>query len=238
MSKRYLLKISGESIADKDNNQTFNTEKLNLVASVIGELVNQGNEVAIVIGAGNIWRGKLANTINIDPADADFMGMTATVINATALTAAIKNLGFKAVCMSAIHVPPITLPFDENKARALLADKNIVVFGGGTGKPFFTTDTAATLRAIQIEADGILMAKYGVDGVYSADPNLDKNAVFFDKLTFNEVLEKGLKVMDLSAIELVKDKDINIHVFNMDNPKNILKVVSGEKIGTIVSRGN
>lgn len=236
MYKRILLKISGESIADKNNNQTFNVAKLNEIASVIKTIVDMGIEVAIVIGAGNIWRGKYASTIGIDPADADYMGMTGTVINSVALSAAIKNTGIDSVCMSAIHIPPITLPFSEEEAKRLLDNKTVIVFGGGTGKPFFTTDTAATLRAIQIEADTILMAKYGVDGVFSADPHLDREAKFFPSLTFYEILEKGLQVMDLSAIELIKDKDIKIHVFNMEDPKNILKVVNGEKIGTIVSK--
>lgn len=236
MSKRILLKISGESIADKTNNETLNTKKLEQIASLIKEITLKDIEVAIVIGAGNIWRGKLASKLGIEPADADYMGMTGTVINAVALTAAIKNQGLKAQCMSAIHVPPITLPFDEDEAKKLLSEKNVLVFGGGTGKPFFTTDTAATLRAIQIDADEILMAKYGVDGVYSADPNLYENAIFFEKLTFLEVLDKGLQAMDLSAIELIKDKDICIRVFNMDDPKNIIKVVNGEKIGTIISK--
>lgn len=238
MAKRILLKISGESIADKENNFTFNTTKLEEIASLIHQIVNSGNQVGIVIGAGNIWRGKYASLLNIDPADADFMGMTGTVINAVALTAAIKNTGTKAICMSAINVPPITVPFDENEAIQALENNTVIVFGGGTGKPFFTTDTAATLRAIQIKADEILMAKYGVDGVFSADPKVDKTAVFFEKLTFSDVLERKLQVMDLSAIELIKDMDISIRVFNMEDPKNIIKVVSGEKIGTIISRGN
>ena len=236
MGKRILLKISGESIADKVNNFTFNTVKLNEIATLIKQIVDSGNQVGIVIGAGNIWRGKYASMLNIDPADADFMGMTGTVINAVALTAAIKNTGLNAICMSAINVPPITIPFDETEAKKALDNNTVIVFGGGTGKPFFTTDTAATLRAIQIDADEILMAKYGVDGVFSADPKLDKNAIFFDKLTFEEVLEKKLQVMDLSAIELIKDMDIAVRVFNMEDPKNIIKVVSGEKIGTIVSK--
>lgn len=236
MSKRILLKISGESIGDKTNNETLNTNKLEQIASLIKEITLKDIEVAIVIGAGNIWRGKLASKLGIDSAAADYMGMTGTVINAVALTAAIKNQGLKAECMSAIHIPPITLPFDEEEAKKLLSEKNVLVFGGGTGKPFFTTDTAATLRAIQIDADEILMAKYGVDGVYSADPNVYENATFFEKLTFSEVLDKGLQAMDLSAIELIKDKDLCIRVFNMDNPKNIIKVVNGEKIGTIISK--
>lgn len=236
MAKRILLKISGESIADKANNLTFNSSKLKEIASLIKEIVDAGTQVGIVIGAGNIWRGKYASSINIDPADADYMGMTGTIINAVALAAAIKNTGINAICMSAINISPITIPFDETEAKKALDQNTVIVFGGGTGKPFFTTDTAATLRAIQIDADEILMAKYGVDGVFSADPKLDKNAIFFEKLTYNEVLEKKLQVMDLSAIELVKDKDINIRVFNMEDPKNIIKVVKGEKIGTIVSK--
>lgn len=237
MYKRILLKISGESIADKDKNQTLNCEKLNAIAKEIKNLSNKGLQVGIVIGAGNIWRGKFAKKINIDPAEADYMGMLGTIINATALASALKNIDVKAAVMSAIHIDPITLPFEENNAKRLLEEGNVVVFGGGTGKPFYTTDTAATLRAIQIDADLICMAKYGIDGVYDDDPNINPNAKFIKNLTYDQILSSKLQVMDLSAVELIKDKDIEIRVFNMDNPRNIEKVVNGENIGTIIKRG-
>lgn len=234
--KRILLKISGESIADKTKNQTLNCEKLQAIATCIKNLVNSGIQVGVVIGAGNIWRGKFASKLNIDAAQADYMGMLGTIINAVALTNALKKADTPAVSMSAINIDPITIEFDAEKAKEYLNQNNVVVFGGGTGKPFFTTDTAATLRAIQVEADAIFMAKYGVDGVYSADPNIDKDAKFLKQLTFQEILDKGLQVMDISAIELIKDKDIEVRVFNMDDPKNIENVVKDKNIGTIITR--
>lgn len=208
MYKRILLKISGESIAYKEKNQTLNCDKLNAIAAVIKTLHNLGIQVGVVIGAGNIWRGKFASKINIDPAEADYMGMLGTIINATALSSALKSIDVKSVAMSAIQVDPITVPFNQDEAKKYLDDGYVVVFGGGTGKPFFTTDTAATLRAIQIDADLICMAKYGVDGVYDDDPNKNPNAKFIKNLTFNEILNSKLLVMDLSAVELIKDKDI------------------------------
>lgn len=238
MYKRILLKISGESIAYKEKNQTLNCDKLNAIAAVIKTLHNLGIQVGVVIGAGNIWRGKFASKINIDPAEADYMGMLGTIINATALSSALKSIDVKSVAMSAIQVDPITVPFNQDEAKKYLDDGYVVVFGGGTGKPFFTTDTAATLRAIQIDADLICMAKYGVDGVYDDDPNKNPNAKFIKNLTFNEILNSKLLVMDLSAVELIKDKDIEVRVFNMDDPKNIEKVVNGENIGTIITKGN
>lgn len=237
MYKRILLKISGESIAYKEKNQTLNCDKLNAIAAVIKTLHNLGIQVGIVIGAGNIWRGKFASKINIDPAEADYMGMLGTVINATALSSALKNIGVKSIAMSAIQVDPITVPFNQDEAKKYLDEGYVVVFGGGTGKPFFTTDTAATLRAIQIDADLICMAKYGVDGVYDDDPNKNPDAKFIKNLTFNEILNSKLLVMDLSAVELIKDKDIEVRVFNMDDPKNIERVVNGENIGTIITKG-
>ena len=234
--KRVLLKISGESIADKTKNQTLNCDKLQSIASAIKNLVSQGLEIAVVIGAGNIWRGKFASKLNIEPKEADYMGMLGTIINAVALTNALKKISVNSCCMSAINVDPITMPIDEDRAKHLLSSQTVVVFGGGTGKPFYTTDTAATLRAIQIDADAICMAKYGIDGVYTSDPNKDENAKFLKHLTFSEILSKNLQVMDISAIELIKDKDIVVRVFNMDDPKNIEKVVNDENIGTIITR--
>ena len=234
--KRILLKISGESIADKTKNQTLNCEKLQNIAKTIKFLIDEGVQVGVVIGAGNIWRGKFASKLNIEPAQADYMGMLGTIINAVALTNALKKIGTDSITMSAINIDPITIPFDEHLAKQYLSENKVVVFGGGTGKPFFTTDTAATLRAIQVDADAICMAKYGVDGVYTSDPNKDPNAKFLKKLTFNQILEQNLQVMDISAIELIKDKDIIVRVFNMDNPKNIEKVVKDENIGTIITR--
>ncbi len=237
MYKRILLKISGEAIADKEHAQTLNTDKLHLIAKEIKNLHDLGAEVAVVIGAGNIWRGKFAPKLGIDAAEADYMGMIGTIINSVALASTLKANGVGAYAMSAIQVDPVTIPFDADKAKELLDAGNVIVFGGGTGKPFFTTDTAATLRAIQIDADVICMAKYGVDGVFTSDPRVDKDAKLLKHITYQEVLDKKLEVMDLSAIELIKDKDIEIRVFNMSDPKNIEKVVKGENIGTIVSRG-
>lgn len=235
MYKRVLIKISGESLSDKDNHQTLNTVKLSHLAKIFKELHEKGIQIGIVVGAGNIWRGKFANLLNIDPVEADFMGMTGTIINAVAISSALKQLGVPSKVYSAINIDPITLPFDEKNVQKDIVD-NVLVFGGGLGKPFYTTDTASSLRAIQIDADVILMGKNGCDGVYDSDPNSNPNAKKYDILTFQEILDKKLGVMDLSAAELLKDKDIEIKVFSMDNVENIIKVVSGDNIGTTIRR--
>jgi len=235
MYKRVLYKISGEALQDKENGISFKASVLKDIADVIKMLREKGVEVGIVVGGGNIWRGKLADQIGIDPETADYMGMTGTVINAVAITSALRKAGCPAITFSAIDVNPITTHFDVDVVNELIK-KNVCVFGGGTGKPFMSTDTAASLRAKQIKADVILMGKHGVDGVYSDDPNKNPNAQKFDILTFDEVIERKLGVMDLGALEMLKDTDIEIKVFSLKDPLNVVKVCEGQKIGSTVRR--
>jgi len=233
MYKRILLKISGESLQDKVNHQTLNTEKLGALAKVVKAMREKGVQVGIVVGGGNIWRGKFASLLNIDPVEADFMGMTGTIINAAAISSALKQIGVPSKVYSPINIDPITVPFDEEKVKTDINDF-VLVFGGGIGKPFFTTDTACSLRAIQIDADVILMGKNGTDGVYDSDPNLNPNAKKYDTLTFNDVINQKLGVMDLTAVDLIKDKGIEVKVFSLDDVDNIRRVAFGEIIGTTI----
>lgn len=238
MYKRILLKLSGEALKDENNNSIFNVENLEEMAGVIKELSEKGTGVAVVIGAGNIWRGKLASSIGIDPVYADFMGMMGTVINAVALSSSLRKHGVNTVVYSAI--PPIdgvTLPYNKEEADEALKEGKVVFLAGGTGKPFFTTDTAAALRAVELNCDAILMGKNGVDGIYTDDPDTNPNAEFIKTITFDEIIERNLQVMDISAVELIKDTHINVRVFSMADPHNFLRVVSGEDIGTTVKRG-
>lgn len=237
MYKRILLKLSGEALADKEHCQTLNCEKLNVIASEIKNLHKMNVEIGVVIGAGNIWRGKFADSIGIEHAEADYMGMIGTVINSVALASALKKIGVKAEVMSALMVEPMTQMYDAKIAVEKMKAGIVMVFGGGTGKPFFTTDTAATMRAIEINANVILMGKFGVDGVFSDDPRTNPNAHLIKEITFQEIIDKKLEVMDMSAVELIKDKNIDIRVFNMNNPNNIKQVVLGENIGTTVRKG-
>jgi len=235
--KRILLKLSGEALADKVQNQTFNCQKISSFAKEIKQLHEKGIEIGIVIGAGNIWRGKFADLIGIDYEEADYMGMIGTIINSVALASALKKVGVPSLVMSAINIDPVTIPYDPELARQKLKEKTVVVFGGGTGKPYFTTDTAATMRAIEIEADVILMGKYGVDGVYDTDPRNNSDAHLLKKISHQEIIDKKLEVMDLSAVELIKNQSIDIRVFNMNDPTNINKVTFGEDIGTTIKKG-
>ncbi|MDR0934786.1 MAG: UMP kinase [Erysipelotrichaceae bacterium] len=237
MYKRILLKLSGEALADKKQNQTLNCEKLNVIAKEIKKIHNEGVQIGIVVGAGNIWRGKFAEQIGIERAEADYMGMIGTIINSVALASALKNIGVDSEVMSAIDVEPVTNPYNIKTAIEKLEKGVVLVFGGGTGKPYFTTDTAATMRAIEIGADVILMGKYGVDGIYDSDPKVNPTAKLIKDITFDEILAKKLKVMDLTAVELIKDKNIDIRVFNMDDPDNIEKATLDNEIGTTARKG-
>ncbi len=237
MYKRILLKLSGEALKGDDSEFILDVKYLQTVVQIIKELHDDGFEIAVVIGAGNIWRGKLADDIGIERVEADYMGMFGTVINAVATASALKKIDVDSIVFSAIpEISGVTVDYDKNAAKAALINKKIVFLAGGTGKPFFTTDTAATLRALELDCDAILMAKNGVDGVYSDDPNKNKNAEFIKDITYDEILERGLKVMDKSAVELIKDKDIVIRVFNMNDTSNFLKVAHDEDIGTTCHR--
>ena len=235
--KRVLLKLSGEALADKNNNMILENYSLDQVAASIKLMVDKGMEVAVVVGAGNIWRCKLAKQIGIERSTADYMGMLGTIINALALQSAIEKTGIGCRVLSALEIKAVAETYIRRRAIRHLEKGRVVIFAGGTGNPYFTTDTCATLRAMEIEADAILMAKNGVDGVYTADPKVDKNAQFIKTITFDEMLKRELRVMDPTAIALLKDNQIEIRVFDMNEPTNIEKLINGEDIGTTIIKG-
>jgi uridylate kinase len=230
--KRILLKLSGESLM---GNKQFgiDNERLAQYATQIKEVVQQGVEVAIVIGGGNIFRGVQAEEGGMDRTHGDYMGMLATMINSMALQASLESVGVKTRLMSAIEMREISEPFVRRRAVRHLEKGRVVIFGAGTGNPFFTTDSAASLRAIEINADVILKGTR-VDGIYTADPEKDKTATKFDFISFDDAYSRGLKVMDMTAFTLCKENNLPIIVFDMDTPGNLQKLISGEQVGTIV----
>ncbi|MDD4377147.1 MAG: UMP kinase [Eubacteriales bacterium] len=228
--KRVLLKISGEALAGNDK-FGINEEMTRKVAAEVKQIHQLGVEVAIVVGGGNFWRGRTSK--DMDRATADYMGMLATVMNSLALQDAFLAEGISARVQTAIEMKEIAEPYARRRALSHLDHKDVVIFGAGTGNPFFSTDTAAALRAAEIDADVILLAKK-VDAVYSDDPETNPNAIKYDELSHMEVIEKDLKVMDLTAATLCKDNNIAIHVFAIAEEGNVLKAVYGEKIGTII----
>ena len=228
--KRVLLKLSGEALSN-EGGFGLNFVKIKKVCEQIKILTEMGIETAIVVGGGNFWRGRSGESM--DRTRADHMGMLATTINALAILDTLEAVGVPARVQTGIEMKQIAEPYIRNKATRHLEKGRVVVFGCGTGNPFFSTDTAAALRAAEIDADVILLAK-NVDGVYTSDPNIDKDAVKFDSIRYIDVLNKGLKVMDSTAISLCMDNKIPIEVFGLDVPENIISVVKGEKIGTYV----
>ncbi|MBQ6899546.1 MAG: UMP kinase [Firmicutes bacterium] len=228
--KRVLLKISGEALAGE---QRFgiNEDMTRKVAQEIKQIHDLGVEVAIVVGGGNFWRGRSSQ--DMDRATADYIGMLATVMNSLALQEALLAAGVSAKVQTAIEMREVAEPYARRKALNHLDNGDVVIFGAGTGSPFFSTDTTAALRAAEMNADVILLAK-NVDGVYDSDPNVNPDAVKFDELTHMEVLERDLKVMDLTAATLCKDNNICIHVFALAEEGNVLKAIAGEKIGTVI----
>ncbi|WMJ82033.1 UMP kinase [Clostridium sp. MB40-C1] len=230
--KRIMLKLSGEALSgEKGFGIDFDVTKR--IAEEIKEIVDMGIEVGAVVGGGNIWRGR--NGSDMDRTTADYMGMMATCINALALQDSLEQVGVNTRVQTAIEMREVAEPFIRRRAMRHLEKKRVVIFAAGTGNPYFSTDTTAALRAAEIEADAILLAKK-VDGVYDKDPNKYEDAKKFHNLTYIEVLEKGLQVMDSTATSLCMDNNIPIIVFGLDTPNNIKKVVMGEEIGTIVSR--
>lgn len=229
---RILLKLSGEALMG-DQQYGINGDRLKEYAQEIKTVVEMGVEVAIVIGGGNIFRGLKGASEGMDRTQADHMGMLATVINGLALQSALEDAEVKTRLQSAIEMNKVAEPFIRRRAIRHLEKGRVVIFGGGTGNPFFTTDTAATLRAIEIEADVILKGTR-VDGIYTADPEKDKSATKFETLSFKEVYEKGLNVMDMTAFTLSKENELPILVFDMNIPGNLHKVVTGESVGTLV----
>ncbi len=234
MYKRVLLKLSGEALSSSGNN--FDPQILKNLANELKEVHEKGVEIAIVVGGGNFIRGKMAQNIGIDRVQGDYMGMLATVINALAIQSSLELVGVPTRVQTAIEMPRVAEPYILRRAIRHLEKNRIVIFGGGTGNPYFSTDTTAALRASEIKADVILMAKNGVDGVYSADPKKDPTAVKYDTLTYMDVIQQGLMVMDTTATSMCMDNDIDLVVFNMNAQGNILKAVMGEQIGTIVKK--
>ncbi len=231
--KRILLKLSGEALMGT-RQYGIDPERLSEYANDIKSIINEGVEVAIVIGGGNIFRGVAGASNGMDRVQGDHMGMLATVINGLALQSALENAGVPTRLQTAIKINEVAEPFIRRKAMRHLEKGRVVIFGGGTGNPYFTTDSAAVLRAIEIEADVILKGTR-VDGIYTSDPEKDANAIKFDHITFDDVLRKGLKVMDTTAFTLSQENELPIIVFDMNKKGNLLKVVSGEKIGTKVN---
>jgi uridylate kinase len=231
--KRILLKLSGESLMG-NKEYGIDHSRLRQYAREIKQVANAGVQIAVVIGGGNIFRGVRDGAENdFDRVQGDYMGMLATVINSMALQMALEKVGLHTRLLSAIKMEQICEPFIRRRAVRHLEKGRIVIFGAGTGNPYFTTDTAASLRAIEIQADVILKGTR-VDGIYSADPEKDKNAVKFDTISFDEIYKRGLQIMDLTAFTLCNENKIPIIVFDMNKPNNLKRVVLGEKVGTLV----
>ncbi|MFF2752596.1 UMP kinase [Psychrobacillus sp. NPDC058041] len=235
--KRIVLKLSGEALAGEQG-FGLSPEIIKSVAEQVKEVVELGVEVAVVVGGGNIWRGKVGSEMGMDRATADYMGMLATVMNSLALQDSLEKAGIETRVQTSIEMRQVAEPYIRRKAIRHLEKKRVVIFAAGTGNPYFSTDTTAALRAAEIEADVILMAKNNVDGVYSADPKIDNTAVKYDELSFIEVIQQGLQVMDSTASTLCMDNDIALIVFSIMEKGNIKKAVLGETIGTVVRRNS
>jgi len=232
--KRLLLKLSGEALMGE---REFGTdpERLAVIAAQVAGVQERGVEVALVVGAGNIYRGLRGAASGMDRATADYMGMLATVLNALTLQDALEKRGAHTRVQSAITISEVAEPYIRRRAMRHLEKGRIVIFAAGTGNPFFTTDTAAALRAVEIHAEAILMAKNGVRGVYSGDPRTDPDAQFIERITHMEAIQRRLKVMDTTALTVCMENELPLHVFNMDDEGNIDRIVSGEMVGTLVA---
>ena len=232
MFKRILLKLSGESLAG-ENKQGIDTERLNQYAEQVKSIAQRGVQVGIVIGGGNIFRGLSGAQRGFDRVKGDQMGMLATVINALALQSALEAIGQPVRLLTSIRMEPVGDFYSPAKAIRLLDKGNVVILAGGTGAPYFTTDTGSSLRALEIKAD-VMLKGTRVDGIYTADPEKDPTATKFDEITYDEVIRRGLKVMDLTATAMAKENGLPIYVFNMDQVGNLEKVINGEQLGTLV----
>jgi uridylate kinase len=232
--KRILLKLSGEALMG-ELEFGADPERIAAIATAVKQVADRGVEVAIVVGGGNIYRGLAGAAEGMDRATGDYMGMLATVLNALALQDALENVGAVTRVQSAITISEVAEPYIRRRAMRHLERGRIVIFAAGTGNPFFTTDTAAALRALEIHAEAILMAKNGVEGVYSADPRTDADARFIPEISHRDAIQQQLAVMDSTALSLCMDNQLPIYVFNMDDERNIDRIVSGERVGTVVS---
>ena len=233
MYKRILLKLSGEALRG-DTDFGIDPKTVLEIAKQIKDVHDLGVEVGIVVGGGNIWRGKTAEGLGMDRAQADYMGMLATIMNGLAVQDSLEHLGFPTRAMTALPINQVAEPYIRRRAIRHLEKGRVCIFVGGLGSPYFSTDTACVLRATEIGAEIVLMAKNGTEGVYDSDPRKNPNAKLYDSLTFSEILAKNLAVMDSTAASLCKDNKLNIIVFNMNSKGNIVKAVKGEKIGTLV----
>jgi uridylate kinase len=232
--RRILLKLSGESLMG-DLEYGTDLKRLREVAEEIKRVHDRGVEIAIVLGAGNIYRGIAGAAEGMDRATADYMGMLAIVLNALQLQDSLEKLDVQTRVQSALHIAEVAEPYIRRRAMRHLEKGRVVIFAAGTGNPFFTTDTAAALRASEIHAEAILMAKNGVEGVLTADPALDPDAQLIERITHMEALERRLRVMDLTALTLCMENGIPLYVFNMDDERNIDRIVCGERVGTLVA---
>jgi uridylate kinase len=231
---RILLKLSGEALMG-DLEYGADPERIAAVARQIAQVNERGVEIAVVVGGGNIYRGLRGAAEGMDRATGDYMGMLATVLNALALQDALEKLGPNTRVQSAITISEVAEPYIRRRAMRHLEKGRIVIFAAGTGNPFFTTDTASALRALEIHAEALLMAKNGVEGVYTADPRVEPDARFIEEISHREAIEQRLGVMDSTALSLCMDNGLPIYVFNMDDERNIERIVSGERVGTLVS---
>jgi uridylate kinase len=232
--RRVLLKLSGEALMG-DAEYGADPDRIATVAHAVKGVSDRGVEVAIVVGGGNIYRGLAGAAAGMDRATGDYMGMLATVLNALALQDALEKIGSVTRVQSAITISEVAEPYIRRRAMRHLERGRIVIFAAGTGNPFFTTDTAAALRALEIHAEAILMAKNGVEGVYTADPHEDPGARMIEEISHREAIERRLEVMDSTALSLCMDNGLPIYVFNMDDERNIDRIVCGERVGTLVS---
>jgi uridylate kinase len=235
--KRILLKLSGEALLG-DLPYGADPERIAAIARVVKTVADRGVEIAIVVGGGNIYRGLMGAAAGMDRATGDYMGMLATVLNALALQDALEKTGAVTRVQSAITISEVAEPYIRRRAMRHLEKGRIVIFAAGTGNPFFTTDTAAALRALEIHAEAILMGKHGVEGVYSADPRLDSDATFIPEISHQEAIEQRLQVMDSTALSLCMDNGLPLYVFNIDDERNIDRIVCGARVGTVVRTGS
>ena len=233
MYKRILLKLSGESLAG-ENKQGIDTRRLADYAEQVKKIADKGVQIGIVIGGGNIFRGLSGAQKGFDRVKGDQMGMLATVINALALASALESIGQKVRVLTSIRMEPVGDFYSPDKAKRLLDQGNVVILAGGTGAPYFTTDTGSSLRALEIQAD-VMLKGTRVDGIYTADPERDPTATKFTEITYDEVIARGLKVMDITATAMARENGLPIYVFNMDQYGNLEKVINGEQIGTLVT---
>jgi uridylate kinase len=234
MYKRILLKLSGEALAGS-NGYGIDIERVNYYAREIKKVRDYGTDVAVVVGGGNIWRGEAKGHEHMDQPQSHYMGMLATIINALAVQDALDNMNLPTRAMTSFRMENLAEPYIRRRAIRHLEKGRVLIFGGGTGNPFFTTDSAAALRAAEIHAEVLIMAKNGVDGVYSADPKHDASAIFIPELTYDEALNKNMRFMDATAIAFARERKMPVRVFSMDSEDALLLLVKGEKIGSYIS---